>query len=224
MIDFDGDPTKTPVTMWGYTQFNATAGLSEGPHPDPTNAIVDITKTYADTGYNVDVRVNTNRQKTRPAVTSGDGTAIAMSDLLLDWTGLAVATTGKYPLALATIGLTFDTAGVYDITLYHHETNRSAAAEADMVLTDADGARGSQHILAGYGASPASAPTIETYTVLSDGVNEITLVYAQDPTNNTYAFPLNGLEIGATVVPEPSTLVLSVLGALALVLYGRRKR
>ena len=156
LIDFDGDPGGGTDTMSGYVSFNGTTGLSEGSHPDPTNAIIDLSVPYADTGYNVDVRVNTNRQKTRPAITGGDGDAVTMSDLLMDWTGLAVATTPKYPLSPATLGLTFDTAGLYSVTLYHHESNRSEAAEADMVLTDANGARASQHLLSGYGSTSAT--------------------------------------------------------------------
>ncbi len=219
LIDFDGDGSKVPQTMPGFTQFNAPDGFQVDGNPDHTNAIQDITETYADTGYNVDVRVNTNRHKVRNPISSGDGTAVAMSDLLLDWTGIADPDTGRGPMDFGTLGLTFDTPGVYSITLYHHETNRSAAAEADMVLTDANGARASQHLLSGFGNNPATAPTIETYTVLSDGVNEITLVYAQDPTNNTYAFPLNGLEI----VPEPATMTMLALGGLAALRRRRRR-
>lgn len=184
-----------------------------------TNSSANLSQTYSDAfgpGLDATVRLDANRWKTRPVITSGDTAAVALTDLLYDFGGPQDGQT-------ATLGLSLPE-GFYDITLYHHESTRASAADAVMTLTDAAGARSPVDLFSSFGNDPATAPSLFTATIESDGTNEITFSYDnQDLGGNTFAFPINGLDLApaATAVPEPSSIALWSLVGIVLASLGR---
>lgn len=182
-VDVTGT-TGTGRTQAGYQLFLGGA----------TNSLVDLSKTYVDVfgeGASATVRLHADRWKTRTANTSGDASAVAMSDLLYDFGGPQNGQT-------AVLGLTLPV-GTYDITVYHHESSRTSAADAVMTLIDSNGSRTPINLLSGYGSSPATAPVVFSTKIQSDGTNEITFSYDnQDLSGNTSAFPINGLDLTFT--------------------------
>ena len=179
-VDFDGTDSgnHSGPTQEGFESIRSPTG---------DNAWADVSVTYPDAfgpGRDATVRINANRWKRRPNITSGDETAVALTDLLRDFAAARGTDT-------ATLYLTLP-AGLYAITVYHHESNRNHVEDATMTLTDADGPRDPVFLISGYDDNPATAPLAYEATLRSDGINAITFVYVNDGPNGG-AFPINGL-------------------------------
>jgi len=180
-VDFDGTDSGNHAgpTQEGFESIHSGTGSD-------SNAWADVTVTYPDAfgpGKDATVRINANRWKTRPNITGGDETAVALADLLRDFAAPRGTDT-------ATLYLTLPT-GRYSITVYHHEATRSHVEDATMTLTDADGARDPVLLISGYDNDPATAPLAYEATIRSDGTNAITFSYLNDGPNGG-AFPING--------------------------------
>ncbi len=212
--------------------FNGLAGGSLGntqsgftaldPSDASPNSWYEVEITVADAfgaGLDATVSMHTNRWKKRGALTDGD--YVDMSDLLYDYAGPA-GNSADDTATNATLGLTLPQ-GSYNISVYHHESNKSAIS-ADLTVTDADGARATEIVTCSFGKTPAAADlSVYTATIASDG-SEIIFEYENENSydnGNTNAFPINGLVV--TQVPEPSITALLGLGSLVS-LYRRRKQ
>ena len=112
-----------------------------------------------------------------------------MNNLLIDFGGPSGNTTSVLELTLP--------AGTYDLIVYHHESSRSSAADANLTLTDADGERASVNILSGFGTAEPTESTRFITTIRSDGNNDVLLSYNNQNNGNTFAFPINGLQLTA---------------------------
>ncbi|MCD6392780.1 MAG: immunoglobulin domain-containing protein [Planctomycetes bacterium] len=195
-VDFDGTDSGNNAgpTQEGFESIRSGSGTD-------SNASVDVSVTYPDAfgpGKDATVRINANRWKLRANITSGDETAVALADLLRDF----AAPKG---LDTATLYLTLP-AGLYSITVYHHESNRSHVEDATLTLTDIDGPRDPVLLISGYGDDPATAPLAYEATIRSDGTNTITFVYFNDGPN-AGAFPINGFVLDSMMGahdPQPA--------------------
>ena len=181
-VDFDGTDSgsNSGPTQEGFESIRSGTG-------DASNDLADVSVTYPDAfgpGRDATVRINANRWKRRSNITSGDETAVALADLLRDFAAARGTDT-------ATLALTLPK-GLYFITVYHHESNRSYFEDASMTLTDADGTRETVMLTSGFDDNPATAPTLYQATLRSDGINDITFVYVNDGASGG-AFPINGL-------------------------------
>lgn len=180
-VDFDGTDSgsNSGPTQEGFESIRSGTGSN-------SNDWADVSVTYPDAfgpGKDATVRINANRWKTRPNITSGDETAVALADLLRDFAAPRGTDT-------ATLYLTLPV-GLYSITVYHHESTRNHVEDATMTLTDADGPRDPVLLISGYDDNPATAPLAYEATIRSDGINAITFVYVNDGPNGG-AFPING--------------------------------
>ncbi len=116
----------------------------------------------------------------------------------------------------------------YDLTTYHHDSRTVQQSSFDILLTTG----GSSTTMAtGLLASTGTTPTTITsanFLATSDanGTIEITFDKMENPPEpGTDWTTLSGLDIATAPVPEPSTLVLAVVGLLGLAWCGwRRKR
>ena len=181
-VDFDGTDSGSNAgpTQEGFESIRSGTG-------DASNDLADVSVTYPDAfgpGRDATVRINANRWKRRSNITSGDETAVALTELLRDFAAARGTDT-------ATLALTLPK-GLYFITVYHHESNRSYFEDASMTLTDADGTGETVMLTSGFDDNPATAPTLYQATLRSDGINDITFVYVNDGTSGG-AFPINGL-------------------------------
>ena len=117
-------------------------------------------------------------------------------DLLRDWIGTDTRQPGN-PMTLTISGLP---AGIYTWKSYHHD-NQDQTGIFDATLNDAAGSVTTSDIdisdING-GISTLDAITYYTTEVMSDGINDITLVFnltsSTDPVNNAF-FLMNGFEI-----------------------------
>jgi hypothetical protein len=180
-VDFDGTDSGSNA---GPTQegFESIRSGTEAASNDAGNPIVTYPDAFGPGGDAV-VNLVANRWKVRSNITSGDETAVALADLLRDF-GAARGTD------TATLTLTLPK-GLYFITVYHHESNRSYFEDASMTLTDADGVRETVMITTGFDDNPATAPTLYEATLRSDGASDIVFVYVNDGASGG-AFPING--------------------------------
>ncbi len=181
-VDFDGTDSggESGPTQEGFESIRSGTGTA-------SNDWADVSVTYPDAfgaGRDATVRINANRWKRRSNITSGDETAVALADLLRDFAAARGTDTATLTLTLPK--------GLYFITVYHHESNRSYFEDASMTLTDADGTRETVMLTSGFDDNPATAPTLYQATLRSDGINDITFVYVNDGASGG-AFPINGL-------------------------------
>ena len=148
------------------------------------NSPADVSNDFEDAfGPDLDatVRLSGDRWRVRDAI---DG---PLNDLLIDFGGPSIDTVGVLELTLPV--------GTFDLTLYHHESSRDSAADAVLTLTDADGQRPAINVSSGFGTAEPTESSQFTTTVRSNGSTEITLSYDNQNNGNTYAFPINGLEL-----------------------------
>ncbi len=190
-VDFDGltEGSDAGTSQSGYESFRAPGTES--------NTELDVTMTYTavlDSGDDVTVRLIAQRWKNRDDITGGDETAILLHDLLKDFAGPVNGQTAILSLALPQ--------GVYDITIYHHESRRSAPELANMIVTDADGQREPVGLLSGYGSTNASSPLLYAASIRSDGLNDITFLYDNTDGTTPNAFPVNGFDLTGNSLPH----------------------
>ncbi|MCD6392781.1 MAG: hypothetical protein J7M40_04670, partial [Planctomycetes bacterium] len=183
-VDLDGleSGTNAGLTQAGFESFRAPGSDSNAAHT--------VIATYPDVfgfGQDATVRLEAQRWKNRDEITGGDPAAVALKDMLRDFGGPVTGNT-------ATLALTLP-AGVYDITVYHHESRRSEPETAAVTVTDADGIQGPVELSSGYGSTDAGPPTVFIAAIRSDGANEITFLYDNTDGVTTGAFPINGFEL-----------------------------
>ena len=127
------------------------------------------------------IRLSGDRWRVRDAI---DG---PLNDLLIDFGGASINTTSELELTLPE--------GTYDLIVYHHESSRDSAADADLTLTDADGERVTVNVLSGFGTAEPTEPSRFITTIRSDGSTGVLLSYDNQNNGNTFAFPINALEL-----------------------------
>jgi len=187
------------------------------------------------------------------SVTADDGSMFDVSTSTVDWRDRGDVTNSTEPLALmgedhikvnsGSIDLTLSSlpAGTYEITSYHIDGGFILSNQIDIRLTDAINTNqllpvsgnADAHGRPNNGSAITPAPTVTTavmeassatFTVLSDGINDIVLNFngANGTSANSPQFPISGLQISQAVfVPEPSSALLLGLGFVAL---SRRRR
>jgi len=188
-VDFDGVEIGGGTTQAGYESFRA-------PGSD-TNAALNVTITYTAvlaTGEDMTVNMIAQRWKNRSDITGGDTTAVMLHNLLKDFAGPVDKMSAKMSLSLPW--------GEYEISVYHHESRRSAPEFAGLIITDADGEREEVGLNSGYGSSSASPPCVYTTTIRSDGVNAITFDYDNTDGTTPGAFPINGFDLTGETRPH----------------------
>jgi len=209
-VDFDGveSGSNAGPTQSGFESFRAPGSDSNAAHT--------VSATYTDVfgpGQDATVRLEAQRWKKRNEITAGDPAAVALKDMLRDFGGPVNGRT-------ATLALTIP-AGVYDITIYHHESKRLQPETATVTVTDADGIQGPVELFSGYGSAAAGPPTVFVASIRSDGANEITFLYDNTDGVTTGAFPINGFELtGSTfahaVDPDPNDRATGVAPDVSL--------
>lgn len=190
-VDFDAlaDGSNAGVTQAGYESFRGAGSDS--------NTELDVSVTYPgvlEAGEDVTVRLVAQRWKNRDAISGGDETAVILHDLLEDFAGPVDGQTAVLFLGLPP--------GVFDITMYHHESSRSVPELANVIVTDADGQREAIELLSGHGSADASSPLVFTTSILSDGVNDVTFVYDNTDGTTPNAFPINGFDLAGATLPR----------------------
>ena len=203
-VDLDGleSGSNAGLTQAGFESFRAPGTDSNTAHT--------VSATYTDVfgfGQDATVRLEAQRWKNRDEITGGDPAAVALKDMLRDFGGPVTGNT-------ATLALTLP-AGVYDITVYHHESRRSQPETAAVTVTDADGIQGPVELSSGYGSTNASPPTMFIVAIRSDGTNEITFLYDNTDSVTTGAFPINGFELtgntfAQAIDPDPNDRAVGV--------------
>ena len=112
-------------------------------------------------------------------------------------------------------------AGIYKMTSWHHDGGFGAAGNLiDIRVTDA--LRTDELILSGLvttgGLTPSTVANA-TYTIYSDGINPITILFDDANTNGDHETALNGFEL--FLIPEPASMATLAAGSLMLM---RRRR
>lgn len=156
-------------------------------------------------GDSVTVDFAGNRPRNRSAIS---GTFASQSNLLRDWYGSEPGATS----AGIDLDLTLP-AGKYELTTYHHDVDGGGTAQ--LSITDATGTVNHGSVTETAGASPATIGMFSTL-IRSDGINPIEL----DFTDLSSQFGINGFTL--QTVPEPSALLLTLVGMLGLL--SRRRR
>jgi hypothetical protein len=202
---------------------------------------VSLTPTWPDTTDNR-VQQMIDRTTSGPPVESWDanyeGTLL---DLVTDWIGID-ARPGNggngpdqpTPLDLTLAGLP---AGAYRYLAYHHDTENQNG-DFTVSVTDADGTRtiGTFEMTAssegantpnpvnpGAGNGPGVLPSTIHFPIVSNGEPIVIEYQIAEGANVHESFlGVNGIEV--TQIPEPSTLVLLLVGCLAALLCGMRRR
>jgi hypothetical protein len=137
-------------------------------------------------------------------------------------------------------------AGSYELKMWHHDSNQNGKASIDVLVSDADGTGrlAVDNLLQSWGPGltfstgdpnvpgPAT-PAISTLRFRSDGLNEVAITVSDnDDAPSLYpTFALNHTDwnesfiagFQVSLIPEPSTLMLSLLGGLGIVTLARRR-
>jgi hypothetical protein len=202
---------------------------------------VSLTPTWPDTTDNR-VQQMIDRTTSGPPVESWDanyeGTLL---DLVTDWIGIDArpgnggnGADQPTSLDLTLAGLP---AGAYRYLAYHHDTENQNG-DFTISVTDADGTRtiGTFEMTAssegantpnpvnpGPGISPMELPSTIHFPIVSNGEPIIIEYQITEGANVHESFlGVNGIEV--TQIPEPSTLVLLLVGCVAALLCGKRRR
>ncbi len=146
-----------------------------------------------------------DRTKNRAAIS---GPFASQSDLLRDWYGSIPGDTIDMDLTLS--------AGQYLLRTYHHDA-LYYSGQATLTITDADGTSAAGTVAGTTGGSPTAIGMFSTL-IRSDGINPVELDYSA----LTAQFGINGFTL--QVVPEPSALLLALVGMLGLLPRRRRGR
>ena len=188
-LNLDSAPPESDTTL--SVDFTTNANNSPGPtqpgyqaFQGGFNTFVTVERDFENAfGPDADATISLSgdRWRVRNPITG------SFNNLLIDFGGPSINTTSVLELTLP--------AGTYDLTVYHHESSRGSAADADLTLTDADGARTPVNVLSGFGTAEPTEPTRFITTIRSDGSNDVLLSYNNQNNGNTFAFPINGLEL-----------------------------
>ena len=210
LVDFSADAG----TQTGWESLGGTADGTpkSGTYSGYTDlAAGDITVTLTDLEFNRGYNNGT-----------GAGTDFTGTDLDAMYADILFRNDAGQTIDIIISGLD---AGTFQFTT-HHLIASPSPGTFDFIVTDSTGTSTLGNYAMGtgsVGASPTFNPTVITFQVVSNGVDDIVL--QMDATtlsnggNTGGWFGVNGMEIGA--IPEPSSFALLGLGGLALL---RRRR
>lgn len=179
-IDYDGNGSTTQPEFVG----EGTTGDGNGLY-EPTTT---FTNPFG--GGDILVTMSADRWKRRAPIT---GSNAIQNNLLFDFAG---PVTG----GIATLTLELPT-GEYEVTLYQHESNRSAAETASLEITDANGGSSKIDLDSSFGSNPAEIKTT-VHSVRSNGSDDIIFTINNTDPQTTGAYPINGIIIQPVESPD----------------------
>ena len=125
----------------------------------------------------------------------GNGSTSDLEDLLRDWIGSDTRSAGD-PLTLTLSGLPM---GKYNWLSYHHDRDASTMGQFDVTITDLVGSMTIEDIqITGNAVTDVEEVAILETTILSNGVDDVTLVFDMHDYSNQYNeawFLMNGFEL-----------------------------
>lgn len=209
-VDFGGgktSPTDQDVQTYffGFTEYTANAGGING----PLSRVVD---TPVGVGGNVTVSIDSEASLFNVDPRNRGDASGSLGNLIED----------HFKSQSNGMELTLDglKAGIYELTTWHHDGGGGATGNLiDIFVTDALGAL--RQVVDGLVTTGGLAPSniaSATYTIYSDGINPITILF-DDATASDHETALNGFQL--LVIPEPATMSMLALGGLMLI---RRRR
>ncbi|HTL72405.1 MAG TPA: glycoside hydrolase family 98 domain-containing protein, partial [bacterium] len=199
-VDFNGSSAQT---MSGYLAYSAQHEVSASFGPRNYSAFgTTITVTPTWTGSPA---TNTAMQAIVRGSFNGYSTNAAdLPDLLIDWIGTDQRESPGDPMTLTISGLP---AGTYGWLSYHHDT-QDQQGHFSVTVNDATGSATTTNLQVSHSQSTTitnlAGVTKFARTMISDGVNPVTLVWeATDVPNFNTMFVMNGFEITNAVVVAP---------------------
>lgn len=190
---FPNPPTVDEISV----DFNGNGGATqpgfEGEvSPGDGNGLHVTTTTFTDPfgGGDILVTMSADRWKSRSPLT---GDHADQNNLLRDFAGPVTAGTATLTLKMP--------AGEYEITLYQHESNRSAAETAILQITDANGVTNPMALTSSFGTNPAQV-AVTVHTALSNGTADVVFTIDNTDGTTTGAYPINGVTITPNLVAD----------------------